>query len=133
MRFIITGIDTQGHSTVIREETVEEDYATLWSTNEAPPHITRSKEMPAVDPKCGPGETSWRRLVLKPDASFGMHRTNTLDYDTVISGDGILLLESGEVQLSPGDCVLLPDVVHGWRAGSQGMTMSIVLIGLNAD
>lgn len=135
MRFIVTGPGADGRSTVIREETIGTGFVTatstpLWSTSEAVPRIERASAAPAYDPGCPPGTTAWRIWELPPHSEIPLHRTNTLDQDTVLEGGLVLLLESGEVELRAGDSVVIPDVLHGWRTGEQGMVASVTLIGL---
>jgi mannose-6-phosphate isomerase-like protein (cupin superfamily) len=44
----------------------------------------------------------------------GMHRTDTVDYLVVLSGIVHLVLDSGEVELRAGDCVVQGGVNHAW-------------------
>ena len=59
-----------------------------------------------------------------------MHRADTLDYDTIISGEMLLMLEDGENILHSGDGVLIPGLPHRRVAGPEGWVFSIVLLGL---
>jgi hypothetical protein len=135
LRFIVTGANSEGRSAVLREETIETGSGSgsstpLWSTSEAPPQINRPDGGPAYDPGCPAGTTAWRIWELQANSEIALHRTNTLDHDTVLKGALTLLLESGEVELGEGDSVVIPDVLHGWRTGDQGVVASVMLIGL---
>jgi quercetin dioxygenase-like cupin family protein len=134
VRFIVTGTDAQQRSTVVGEDTIEVGAGAgstpLWSTQTSPPAVDRPSVDPAYTPVAVAGSTSWRLWELAPGAEIGLHRTNTLDYDTIVHGSGVLVLETAEVELGPGDNVVIPDVLHGWRAGPDGLAASIVLIGL---
>jgi mannose-6-phosphate isomerase-like protein (cupin superfamily) len=44
-----------------------------------------------------------------------MHATDTLDYLVMISGELVLVVETGEVTLRPGDLIVDRGVIHGWR------------------
>jgi mannose-6-phosphate isomerase-like protein (cupin superfamily) len=56
--------------------------------------------------------------------SSAMHATDTLDINYIISGAVELLLEEGRsVMLKAGDSIVIPGVLHGWRAGPEGVTM----------
>lgn len=60
----------------------------------------------------------------------GMHRTDTVDYTYVISGELILELEEGAVELQAGDCVVQRGTRHAWRNPSdQPAVVAAVLIG----
>ena len=50
---------------------------------------------------------------MTDDAFF--HITNTLDMIFVLEGDITLRMESGEVLLHPGDCVVQRGANHAWR------------------
>ncbi len=45
----------------------------------------------------------------------GMHRTDTLDYVVVISGEITVVLETGEVTLGAGDVFVDRGVYHAWE------------------
>ena len=61
----------------------------------------------------------------------GMHTTETVDYDIVLSGELWLELDDGsEVHLKPGDCVIQNGTRHAWRnRGTEACIMASVLIG----
>jgi mannose-6-phosphate isomerase-like protein (cupin superfamily) len=44
-----------------------------------------------------------------------MHATDTIDYLVVVSGEVVLVLETGEVTLRAGDFIVDRGVIHGWR------------------
>jgi mannose-6-phosphate isomerase-like protein (cupin superfamily) len=45
----------------------------------------------------------------------GLHATDTADHFYVISGEVVLVLETGDVTLRAGDVGVVRGVVHGWR------------------
>jgi mannose-6-phosphate isomerase-like protein (cupin superfamily) len=63
--------------------------------------------------------------------SPGMHTTNTIDYEYVISGDVWLELDDGkEVHLRPGDTVIQNGTRHAWRnKSSEPCRMVVCMIG----
>jgi mannose-6-phosphate isomerase-like protein (cupin superfamily) len=68
--------------------------------------------------------------VMEPD-SPGMHTTDTVDLDLVISGEVYLELDDGaEVRLGPGDCVVQNGTRHAWhnRSGEPAV-LFVALIG----
>jgi mannose-6-phosphate isomerase-like protein (cupin superfamily) len=70
-----------------------------------------------------------------PDASRrsgirGMHRTETVDVITVLSGELCALMETGEVMLQPGDTFVQRGTWHAWRnRGRHPATIVAVMIG----
>jgi mannose-6-phosphate isomerase-like protein (cupin superfamily) len=68
--------------------------------------------------------------VVEPD-NPGMHTTDTVDYDVVISGEVWLELDDGaEVHLQPGDCVVQNGTRHAWHNRTdQPCTLAVVLVG----
>jgi mannose-6-phosphate isomerase-like protein (cupin superfamily) len=61
----------------------------------------------------------------------GMHTTDTVDFDVVISGEVILELDDGaEVLLKPGDCVIQNGTRHAWHNRSSGTcVIAVTLLG----
>ena len=61
----------------------------------------------------------------------GMHTTDTVDYEVVISGEVVLELDDGaEVTLKPGDTVIQNGTRHAWRNRTEKpAVLVVVLIG----
>ncbi|MBI2767073.1 MAG: cupin domain-containing protein [Chloroflexi bacterium] len=61
----------------------------------------------------------------------GMHTTDTVDYDIIMSGELYLELDDGaEVHLKPGDIVIQTGTRHAWRNRGPGpCVMYSVLVG----
>jgi hypothetical protein len=61
----------------------------------------------------------------------GMHTTDTVDFDVVMSGEVWLELDDGAVvHLKAGDCVVMNGARHAWRNRSaQPCTLMSVLVG----
>ena len=68
--------------------------------------------------------------VLEPDHP-GMHMTDTVDFDIVISGEVYLELDDGaEVLLKAGDCVIQNGTRHAWRNRSvEKCVIAVTLVG----
>ena len=62
----------------------------------------------------------------------GMHTTDTVDYDIIISGELSLELDDGqEVHLKPGDIVIQNGTRHRWwNKGKKPCVMYSVLVGV---
>lgn len=68
--------------------------------------------------------------VMEPDHP-GMHTTDTVDFDVVMSGEVWLELDDGrEVRLGPGDCVVQNGTRHAWHnRTSEPVTVAVALVG----
>jgi hypothetical protein len=140
MRLIVTGADTEGRSEVQRVEELGSASpqagtgliaSEVWSSAQVQDALATRPRTGEFRPlPCGPGEISWRFVRHDAGATFGVHRTDTIDCDTVLEGQVSLGLDNGSIDLVPGDLVLIPGVAHSWHAGSEGCTLSVVLIGL---
>lgn len=72
----------------------------------------------------------WRKFN---NDDWGMHATDTVDYDIILSGELWMELDDGvEVHLTPGDCVIQNGTRHAWRNRStKNCIMLSVCIGAN--
>jgi mannose-6-phosphate isomerase-like protein (cupin superfamily) len=64
-------------------------------------------------------ETFFRGMGAKPADTAtrkhpGMHRTDTVDYCVVLSGEIWAVLDEGEVLLRAGDCLVQRGTNHAW-------------------
>jgi quercetin dioxygenase-like cupin family protein len=79
-------------------------------------------------------EEKWPGMAdhMEPD-NPGMHTTDTIDYEYVISGEVWLELDDGEeVHLKAGDTVVQNGTRHAWRNKSnEPCRMVVCLIGAN--
>ena len=67
---------------------------------------------------------------LEPD-NPGMHTTNTIDFEVVLSGEVILELDDGvEKVLRPSDTVVQNGTRHRWRnRGTEPAVLAVFLVG----
>lgn len=67
---------------------------------------------------------------MEPD-NPGMHTTDTVDWDLVISGEIVLELDDGaEVTLRPGDCVIQNGTRHRWHnRGTEPAVLAVAIVG----
>jgi mannose-6-phosphate isomerase-like protein (cupin superfamily) len=61
----------------------------------------------------------------------GMHTTDTVDFDVIVSGEVDLELDDGiEVHLKAGDCVIQNGTRHAWHNRSrENCVISVALVG----
>jgi quercetin dioxygenase-like cupin family protein len=136
VRLLITGVDAQGKSAVLRQEDLALDQLAPgfamgipYATTTSPPPARASGAAPLIDQGIAPGLTRWMVVELGPGSETPMHHTDTLDLQTVLSGTVDLVLDDGDHRLGQGDLVVLAGVDHAWRAGPDGCLLTAVLIG----
>jgi mannose-6-phosphate isomerase-like protein (cupin superfamily) len=109
---------------------------------EPPPggSIFRFAAIPPDDPKVSREEVERRTAAMfaQMDATHcradttrhpGMHKTRTIDYVVLLSGEVTLLLDHGEVDLKPFDVVVQRGTSHAWaNKGKEPALIAAVLI-----
>ena len=69
---------------------------------------------------------------MEPEAP-GMHTTDTIDFEVILSGSCVLELDDGaEVTLNVGDTVVQNGTRHRWRnPGTEPCNLAVFLVGAN--
>jgi len=130
----------------------------LWVTDEAPADLDgtedRSLRPMAHDP--APLGTIFRVVEIPPESADrtidaegafeelgsrnrpgaeasakhpSMHRTDSIDYLVVISGEMTMVMDEGETLLRPGDCIVQQGTYHAWvNTGTEPCLLAAVLI-----
>jgi mannose-6-phosphate isomerase-like protein (cupin superfamily) len=106
--------------------------------------IFRYAVIPPEDPSI-PAEERERtmaRLFAQMDAAHcrtdtsrhpGMHKTRTVDYVVLLSGEVTMLLDKGEVDLKPFDVVVQRGTSHAWvNKGKEPAILAAVLVDAKA-
>jgi quercetin dioxygenase-like cupin family protein len=128
VRRVVTGVNAQGRSTVLFDD--RHSGATsrlLWATDRLPAD-NASREDSAPDfslDRFRSAGTTFMVFELPAGQASPMHATDTIDYIVVLKGRLELQLETGSVELGPGDCVVDRGVVHAWRALGDEPAMSV--------
>ncbi|KAJ3569769.1 hypothetical protein NP233_g4836 [Leucocoprinus birnbaumii] len=82
-----------------------------------------------------PSGTNLRSTELEPGAVTPLHRTSSLDYNILVSGELVLITEDGsETYLkNPGDTVIQRGTMHAWKNPSktQATRWITVLVAAN--
>jgi len=101
----------------------------LWTTDRVPSKDTNSEFDGAHRRIGGQGlvmrnGTNLRFTDLAPGASSPMHRTSSVDYNVLISGKLVLVMDDGTEMLieNPGDTVVLKGSIHAWRNPGKDWT-----------
>jgi len=125
MRKLVTGIDENGQSCVLEETLVGPpgSGASFYETPSSPPPPRPAGRGEFVD------IARWLVVPMEPGYEFGMHYTDTIDFDTILAGSIELTLDDGTHALEAGDCVVVAGVDHAWKAGPDGCTLSVMFLG----
>ena len=146
VRRIVTGHDSDARAVVATDERLElrerpgrrgAQSCEIWSTHAMP--VDLSDEGDAAQRRgfverfnyVGSGQgTVLRILELAPDGNRFMHRTETLDYAIVLSGECDLELDDGlTTHLSAGDVVVQRGTMHAWvNTGREPCVFAFVLL-----
>jgi quercetin dioxygenase-like cupin family protein len=124
VRRVVTGHDMSGRAVVKIDEVSKNvisnrpgaSACVVWTTDSIP--ADNSGEGDAALKKTGttlPGGTVFRLVEFSPGVSPRVHRTDSIDYAVVISGEIDMELEKGkEVHLKAGDVLVQRGTVHNW-------------------
>ncbi len=146
VRRVVTGHDTAGKAIVESDERMIGATrpgragiarCEIWSTNQMP--VDNSDEAAAEQRKgfvvrhnyVGSGQGTVVRITeFAPGSPKFMHRTETLDYAILLSGECDLELDYGKtVHLTQGDVVVQRGTMHAWvNTGTQPCVFAFVLI-----
>ncbi|MGA2567666.1 MAG: cupin domain-containing protein [Pseudolabrys sp.] len=123
IRRVVTGHDNQGRSKVLIDETVGNVISTrpgaqssvIWSSTGFPvnndgDHDPSHKEIATtID-----NGTVFRIVSYGPGVAPRNHRTDSIDYAVVISGEIDMELDVSSVHLKAGDVVVQRGTIHNW-------------------
>jgi quercetin dioxygenase-like cupin family protein len=139
VRRVVTGHDAGGRAVVVIDEISKNvvsnrpgaSACVLWTTDSIP--ADNSSEGDAALRKVGttlPGGTVFRVVEFSPGVSPRVHRTDSIDYAVVISGEIDMELEKGkEVHLKAGDVLVQRGSVHNWiNRGTAPCVIAFALI-----
>lgn len=120
IRRIVTGLDDQGRSAVVIDGPIPyldtAPVALAWRSAIPADNSGNADVVVPFDISLlhtGTANFSICHFVGGTDAF--MHATDTLDFVIILSGRVTLVLDTGEVDLAPGDVVVDRGVIHGWR------------------
>ena len=71
-------------------------------------------DIPQIEPAAG--GSSFHYQTLPPTTGEPVWQTTeTVDYNILLSGELVLMVDAGEVTLHPGDVVVQRNTAHAWR------------------
>jgi mannose-6-phosphate isomerase-like protein (cupin superfamily) len=131
VRRIVTGNNAQGRSYFVSDEEIAEMY--VWQSMQAPAQLGEGVALlPSTAPRIEPpaGGSKVTRVEMEPWAkmkeifakgdmhgldSEGFHRTATIDYIMLVSGEVDLILDEGRTTVRAGDLVVQRNTNHAWH------------------
>jgi len=138
IRRVVTGHDAQGRAVVAIDETCRNvisrrpNHAScvVWSSGAFPADNAdeadgATREVATTDP----GGTVFRIVEYRPGVAPRNHRTESLDYAVVLSGEIDMELEGSVVHLRAGDVLVQRGTVHNWvNRGTRPCVIAFVLV-----
>src|SRR5579864_3957353 len=141
IRRIVTGHDGQGRAKVLIDEEVKNvfsqrpgaHYSVIWSTEDFPASNDGGGDPSAR--KIGTtldNGTVFRVVSFGPGVSPRNHRTDSIDYAVVITGEIDMELDGSSVHLKAGDVLVQRGTIHNWvNRGTEPCVIAFVLIAAN--
>ncbi len=138
IRRVVTGHDDQGRAKVLIDETVRNVisqrpgalYSVIWSSAGFP--VDNDTELDPSVNKIGttiPNGTVFRIVSFGPGVTPRNHRTDSIDYAVVMSGEIDMDLDGTTVHLKAGDVLVQRGTIHNWiNKSSEPCVIAFVLI-----
>ena len=138
VRRVVTGHDREGRAVLRSDDRFETQlipggdaaFALLWTTESVPADNNDETDGRLRDAGLTLDRGSVIRVVdMMPGGVSPMHRTNSIDYGIVMSGEVELELDDGATtRLGPGDIVVQRGTIHLWRNPSTSQACRIVFV-----
>jgi len=138
LRRVVTGHDAEGRAKVLIDETVTNAAETrpgavatvIWSSEGFPVDNDGSED--PSNKKIGttiPGGTVFRVVSFGPGVAPRNHRTDSIDYAVVMSGELDMVLDTETVHLKAGDVLVQRGTVHNWiNNGTEPCVIAFTLV-----
>jgi quercetin dioxygenase-like cupin family protein len=140
IRRVVTGHDSQGKAIVkidevctqFRESRPNGYVCNIWTTDTQPADNSGQEDGGKREGAFTMIEngTVFRILDFQPGVQRRVHRTDSIDYIVVMSGEIDMELDEGEsVHLKAGDVMVQRGTVHNWiNRGTEPCVMAVILI-----
>ncbi len=125
VRCVVTGHDAQGKAVVTDDTALDlrmnpskvSSAAVVWTTAGSPVDMDTAEH--GRDRAAGltlPGGSVLRIIDMMPGGCSPMHRTSSLDYGIVLTGQVELILDDGAITtMKAGDIAIQRGTIHAWR------------------
>jgi mannose-6-phosphate isomerase-like protein (cupin superfamily) len=127
IRRVVTGHDEQGRAKVLIDEQVKNvfsqrpgaHYSVIWSSEGFP--VNNDGDADPSNKKIG--------TTVPNGTAFRNHRTDSIDYAVVISGEIDMELDIGSVHLKAGDVLVQRGTIHNWvNKGTEPCVIAFTLV-----
>jgi quercetin dioxygenase-like cupin family protein len=138
IRRVVTGHDDQGRAKVLIDEQVNNvfshrqnaEYGVIWSTDSLPANNDGSED--PSNKKIGTtieNGSVFRIVSFGPGVAPRNHRTDSIDYAVVMSGEIDMVLDNETARLKAGDVLVQRGTVHNWiNNGKEPCIIAFALI-----
>ena len=138
VRRVVTGHDDQGRAKVLIDETVKNVasqrpgalYSVIWSSEGFP--VNNDGDADPSGKKIGTtisDGTVFRIVSFGPGVAPRNHRTDSIDYAVVMSGEIDMELDVGKVHLKAGDVLVQRGTIHNWiNKGTEPCVIAFTLV-----
>jgi quercetin dioxygenase-like cupin family protein len=138
VRRVVTGHDAQGRAVVKIDEICknlisrrpQHQSCVIWSTGSFPAELSNdcdggAREVGTTDPN----GTVFRLVEYQPGVAPRNHRTESIDYAVVLSGEIDMELDGSVVHLQEGDVLVQRGTLHNWvNRGTRPCVIVFVLV-----
>lgn len=138
IRRVVTGHNKNGKAVFAADDNYETiiipsgdaAMATIWTTATVPANLNDETDGRTRDAGTTLKGGSVIRVVdMLPGAASPMHRTNSIDYGIIISGNIELELDNTVFKtMGPGDIIVQRGTIHKWRNPSSSEICRIVFV-----
>ena len=139
VRRVVTGHDKNGKARVIIDELSDnvisrragQQSTVIWATDQTPPNLEALNDLsPDVKSTTVANGTVFRVSRFEPGVAPRNHRTASMDYAVVLSGQIDMELDDGEVvNLRAGDVLVQRGTVHNWtNPGTEPCIIAFILM-----
>jgi mannose-6-phosphate isomerase-like protein (cupin superfamily) len=138
IRRVVTGHDDQGRAKVLIDEQTTNvlslrpgaQSSVIWSTEGFP--LSNDGDADPSGKKIGTtidNGTVFRIVSFGPGVTPRNHRTDSIDYAVIMSGEIDMELDIGSVHLKAGDVLVQRGTVHNWlNKGTEPCVIAFILI-----
>ena len=138
IRRVVTGHDANGKAVVTIDEIVSHSESRrkgaatygIWSTDTTPADVGGDTDgAKRAYGGLDPNRTIFRFVEYQPGCEPRRHRTESIDYAVVISGEIDMELDDSAVHLKAGDVLVQRGTVHNWvNNGTEPCIIAFALI-----